>query len=221
MTTIAVNTIHAGDPRDPNSAYRQLNHQVISNQGSWEGKNLTWQDFSVDPNLMGGLTTTGELQIGDPSKHTGGRIGIGDGIYIGDYPPLIGDRTAPQQPWTLPWIEPLPWIDPTYIPQPNSNSYIMLTPPLWRVRNKLDCLEISTDLPGVKPQDLDVALEGRLLKVTARRADTGESISRSQYVMETFEIESALAVLEEGVLTITFKPEPKKSPRTIPVVVKR
>lgn len=230
MTTIAVNAIHAGDPRNAAIGIRMGDITYQSNQGLPYGRNLTLKDLNVDQSFgltqdgVAGLTvgqdsvaglTTGQLQITDPSRFTGGRIGIGDGVYIGDYPPLItDDRTAPYRPG-LPWI-----IEPSFSP-PQSNSYIMMTPPAWRVSNRLDRLEISTDLPGVKPKDLDVALEGRLMKVTARRADTGESISRSQYVMETFLLESAEAILEEGVLTVTFKPEPKKSPRTIPVVVKR
>ena len=80
-----------------------------------------------------------------------------------------------------------------------------------RVKLDGDSLKISLDVPGVKKEDVDVTFEaGDVIKVVAKRFDTGATTTWRYAVAETWDRESADAKLEDGVLTIVLTKREQK-----------
>lgn len=66
-----------------------------------------------------------------------------------------------------------------------------------------DKLKINFDVPGVKKEDVDVTFEvGNVIKVVAKRTDTGSTTTWRYTISEMWDRDSADAKLEDGVLTI-------------------
>lgn len=85
-----------------------------------------------------------------------------------------------------------------------------------RVNTTDDSMNISFDVPGTKKEDVDVTFEANnIMKVVAKRNDTG-SISTWRYtISEAWDRDSADAKLEDGVLTITFTKNPRDETRKL------
>lgn len=94
-------------------------------------------------------------------------------------------------------------------------------------------LTFRAELPGVRPEDLDVRVHGDVLEVRGRRrveVPDGFVVRRAGRSGETFAHAVALpsavcadqvtAELRAGVLTVTLPKVAPPGPRTIPVVVK-
>lgn len=107
------------------------------------------------------------------------------------------------------------------------------TAPRATVRELDDAYEVSVDLPGVRPDDVEISLEGSVLTLSAKRSDdvpTGHSVRRRERAAFQFsrsfrfagkvEADSASAKLEHGVLTLRIGKAPELQPRRIPVEVK-
>jgi len=78
----------------------------------------------------------------------------------------------------------------------------------------------SIDLPGVKKEDVDITVEGVNCTVTARRKIKDETHNISKYLALPEGVDSSgiSAILEDGVLSISFKEERKDIPKIkIPV----
>ena len=103
--------------------------------------------------------------------------------------------------------------------------------PDFEVREGRDQYTVCADLPGLRDEDVQVAVEGNRLTVSGRREeerrDEGEqryvyersygSFSRSFVLPETADVEGIQADLKEGVLRIEIPKKAGVSARRIPV----
>jgi len=115
-------------------------------------------------------------------------------VYVGDFPPWDNISPVIHQPWVpnqyiLPYTLTTTWV----VPLQNT----------WRVdKSRQDKITLSLDLPGVKENDLCVEIDSGVLKLNAKRFDTGESITQSYVLGVSFDQNTAKATLQAGVLTI-------------------
>ena len=85
---------------------------------------------------------------------------------------------------------------------------------LFSINRTEQNVSYATDLPGVKKDTLDVSIFNGVLQVNCTR--NGINISRTQVLSDDIDISSPDALLEDGVLTVTFslkkslKPQPQK-----------
>jgi HSP20 family protein len=86
-----------------------------------------------------------------------------------------------------------------------------------RVQELEDRVEISMDLPGVKPEQLQVAVEHRTLTVTAMREGHG-SFTQRYTIGSKYDLSAISAKLELGVLTLSLPKAAEAQPRQIPVL---
>jgi HSP20 family protein len=81
-----------------------------------------------------------------------------------------------------------------------------------------DRVEISLDVPGVKPEQVSVSAEGRTLTVKVERDGRG-SFSRQYNIGPKYEIAEVQARLELGVLTLTLPKAAEAKPRQVTITV--
>lgn len=85
-----------------------------------------------------------------------------------------------------------------------------------RVSVENDVLKIGFDVPGTKKEDIDVTFEaGDVLKVVAKRHDTGSTSTWRYSLSKEWDHESADAKLEDGVLTILLTKREEKKTRKL------
>ena len=84
----------------------------------------------------------------------------------------------------------------------DDTSYVQLSGGTHRVDKTDEGLLFSLDLPGVKPEDLSVKTTGRNLTVEGK--NRGKNFSHSYRISRDYDLDSAQASLERGVLTIKF-----------------
>ncbi len=77
---------------------------------------------------------------------------------------------------------------------------------------------LEVDLPGVKPTDLDVTVEGSVVKVKYSRGQTGGALSWQ--ISEAYDIDAITARMEHGVLSLDFPKTKKARGRKIEVLAK-
>ena len=86
-------------------------------------------------------------------------------------------------------------------------------------RHKADTIDdegVKIELPGVKPSDVEVAVEGRTLKITGKSRH-GTDFSYSYTLKSTVDDSSITAKLEDGLLSITLPKRQDSQPRKIAV----
>ena len=88
-------------------------------------------------------------------------------------------------------------------------------PSAWTVNKTDDGLALSVDMPGVKVADLDVKIVDRVLRVKGVR--DGTEMSHAWRLMSAVDPETCDALLEHGVLTVTFKSAASSRSRSIEV----
>jgi HSP20 family protein len=81
-----------------------------------------------------------------------------------------------------------------------------------------DRVEISLDVPGVKPEQVSVSAEGRTLTVKVERDGRG-SFSRQYTIGPKYDITQVQARLDLGVLTLTLPKAAEAQPRQVPITV--
>lgn len=87
----------------------------------------------------------------------------------------------------------------------------------YRHRNDtIDEEGVKIELPGVKPSDVDVTVDGRTLKVTGKSRH-GTEFSYAYTLKSTVDDASIAAKLEDGLLTITLPKKEEHVPRKITV----
>jgi HSP20 family protein len=103
--------------------------------------------------------------------------------------------------------------------------------PRFEVKEEKGEYVLSADLPGVKPEAVEIALLGDRLKVSGRRErvrkeDTAEtrlseisygSFAREFALPESIDSEHVQASLKDGVLTLHLPKKPEAQPRKIAV----
>lgn len=79
---------------------------------------------------------------------------------------------------------------------------------------------VELEVPGAKPDDVDVSLQDQILKVTWKRQVRGkeEKSFRTYQVSKDVDPEAVQARVENGLLTIELRRHPKAGPRKIPVL---
>lgn len=81
-----------------------------------------------------------------------------------------------------------------------------------------DRVEVSLDVPGVKPEQVSVSAEGRTLTVKVERDGRG-SFSRQYTIGPKYDINQVQARLELGVLTLTLPKAAEAQPRQVPITI--
>jgi len=74
---------------------------------------------------------------------------------------------------------------------------------------------ISAEIPGVKPEDVRVSVEGSTLSIEGQKA--GHSFKRSFSLPATVDGEGIKATYQHGVLTVTLPKAERAKARQIPV----
>jgi hypothetical protein len=152
------------------------------------------------------------------------RITIGDGpahlgTYIGDFPEY--QPAYPFGPVQQPTIVPIPQkmypLTVPYLPPYNPADITtddfgwrtigstLVTPSPWRVTFLGGKVIASTDVPGVKLDDITVELENGTIKVTGKRFDTGAHVNLTQFIGNDYDPATAEAALGDGVLAIEVR----------------
>lgn len=88
--------------------------------------------------------------------------------------------------------------------------------PSVEVRTEDSRVVLELDVPGVKPDDLSVEVEGKLLYVSGKR--NGMSFERAWTLPEGLDTENLKASLDYGVLTIEIPKHPKAMPRKVSIL---
>ena len=149
------------------------------------------------------------------------QIQLNDGHWIGDYPPFQPAEIVPNCPndyWPLDFI---PYQPKTFV---TTSAYLGPFQLDWKFRVvSVDVIELSTDVPGIKLADVQLDVDGRVLKFHGLRRDHDghKSITRQFTLPDIYDTKSGEASLEDGVLRVTFKRKPEHKPRKIKVKVKR
>lgn len=113
---------------------------------------------------------------------------------------------------------------------PAARALSVAVPPL-DVRETEDAFELTLDLPGVKPADLVISVDGDQLRIAAesKRPETPEGVrvhhterharryQRTLRMPRTVDSANVEAKLSDGVLTITLQKRSELKPRTIEV----
>ncbi len=102
--------------------------------------------------------------------------------------------------------------------------------PTFDVKETPEAFEVYADLPGVKPDDVDVQLNGNQLSITGKRlAESHQENERFHQVERSYGSFSRVftlpdnashdvnAALKEGVLRLTIPKKPEAKPRQIAV----
>jgi HSP20 family protein len=106
----------------------------------------------------------------------------------------------------------------------------MQRPPLDVIEQD-DAIVIRVNLPGIRPEDVDIQVDHELLTITGKVEDAqdGEDekftyrerryggFTRSLRVGDTLDTENAEATFEHGVLTLVLPKRPEAQPRRIAV----
>ena len=103
--------------------------------------------------------------------------------------------------------------------------------PAVDIREEKDAIVLQVEIPGMKPEDVNVNLEGNLLTISGERKFEQEkeeegyrrversygSFNRSFTLPDTVELDSCDAEMNDGILTIRVQKTPAAQPRRIGV----
>jgi len=105
--------------------------------------------------------------------------------------------------------------------------------PALDVEEKGDAMVVTAELPGIKPDDVKVELDGALLTITGEKKEEVEkedterkvhyrerafgSFSRTIRLAEEVDPEAVAAVFEDGLLKVTLKKAAAKKRKEIPI----
>lgn len=110
-------------------------------------------------------------------------------------------------------------------------QYAQRFSPAVDIREEKDAIVIAAELPGMKPEDVNVSLDGNLLTISGERKfeheQKGEgfrriersygSFSRSFTLPDTVAVEKLEAELKDGVLNVRLPKTEKAQPKRIAV----
>lgn len=91
----------------------------------------------------------------------------------------------------------------------------------WRAELTTQGIKLAIDVPGIRLTDMQVNIEGASVKVTGQRFDSKANVSH-QYALapDYYDVESADASLEAGVLTIVIARLKQTCTRKVPITEK-
>lgn len=90
-------------------------------------------------------------------------------------------------------------------------------PPNKKSQDSIDENGIKLEMPGVKPNELDITVEGKTLKIKAKSIKTGKEFLYSYSLTSVVDESSITAKLEDGLLEISLPKKPESAPRKIKV----
>ena len=94
--------------------------------------------------------------------------------------------------------------------------------PVWsggaNVKELDDHAEVTMDVPGVKPEQIQVTAEHRTITVTTTSEDR-QPVTRQYTVGSKYDIGQVRAKLELGVLTLSLPKAAEAQPRAVPITV--
>jgi len=168
-------------------------------------------------NPLGGLTF-------DNTKNTGLTFGKKHSPYEFEYTGVyIGDLPYHDPLERKPWL-PVPWAVPHVSPPPaNNHSYVYLNPvpaSPWHVTTLGDKIELILDVPGVRPEDLNVVIESMVIKVTGKRADNGWAVLQTWPLGNDYNPATTEASMELGTLRLVIMKHVNKQSHQVKVTVK-
>jgi len=135
-----------------------------------------------------------------------------------------GSATLPENPFEA--IERF-WRDPLSAPDGGQS----LTPRV-DVRETDDAVQVTAELPGMDPKDVELTLENGVLTIRGQKRETSErkegetvlareirygSFSRSLALPGTATGAEATARFDKGVLTVTVPKTPEAKPTRVPI----
>lgn len=105
--------------------------------------------------------------------------------------------------------------------------------PAVNIKEKADAIEITADLPGLKPEDVEVTVEDGVLAIKGERkvesSEEGETFHRVERVYGMFERSFSLptsvdptrieAHFKQGVMTLTLPKREESKPRSVSIKV--
>lgn len=89
--------------------------------------------------------------------------------------------------------------------------------PAVNVEDQADAIRITTEIPGVKPDQVQISVEGNTLSINGAKAEL--TFHRSFTLPATVDAAAIKAGYENGVLTVTLPKAEKAKPRQIAVEV--
>lgn len=138
------------------------------------------------------------------------------GAYIGGLPPWVNPDSL--KPWT-----PAPWIVPQVSPpQPVNTRYVYLSPQPtspWNITFGSDRITLILDVPGVKPEDINVQIENMKISVTGRRSDNGFAVLHTWQLTSDYEPSTSVATMELGTLKLVIDKHTNQQTHHVKVTV--
>jgi HSP20 family molecular chaperone IbpA len=98
---------------------------------------------------------------------------------------------------------------------PLTSSNINFSSSLYRSENRDNKLIVSVDLPGVKQKDIDIQMTGQNLSISGTLR--GEKFKYSYLISREYNPETIDAILEDGVLELSFEKFASESPKKIEI----
>ena len=91
-------------------------------------------------------------------------------------------------------------------------------PSVRKTRGPIDENGVKLEMPGVKSSELDISVEGRILKVKAKSSKTNKEYSYSYSLHSAVDESAITAKLEDGLLEINLPKKPESVPRKIKIL---
>lgn len=143
------------------------------------------------------------------------------GVYIGDLPEWENPSWIRKWPDVKPWV-PGPWVPQVSPPPANTHSYVYLNPEPpspWHVTTAGDRITLILDVPGVKPEDINVQIESMKISVTGKRADNGFAVLHTWQLTNDYDPTTTEATMELGTLKLVIKKHINKQTHLVKVTV--
>ena len=90
-------------------------------------------------------------------------------------------------------------------------------PNKWRVAHQPDSIILATDVPGVRPADLEVTIEALTITVNSKRFDTKKTDVITYPLSEAYDPNTVEAILDCGVMTLVIKKYPARNAQKVQV----
>jgi len=98
---------------------------------------------------------------------------------------------------------------------PLTTNNINYSSSLYRIETKDNKIIVSLDLPGVKQKDIDIQMSGQSLLVTGTLR--GEKFKYTYLLSREYNPDTIDALLEDGVLELSFEKYASESPKKIQI----
>lgn len=123
-------------------------------------------------------------------------------------------------PWTTPY-ENNPWRPIVTRPSTTIDyaGLLGITNMASRVKSTIadDIMTLEIDVPGIKEEQINIEVQGFLIKITGENKKTGRTLSESHTLASEWDAKTIEAELEDGILTLRVQRRPEAKPTKIPV----